>query len=413
MISTETSSRSSLLLWTSALSANISFFASCVLWFSMIVRIDAFTQPSHRVTASRTTCSFTMHVTDEQQASVAERVRAAVFQAPLSHSENPLEILTEVADSLRVASLHGVDVVVYPELYLSGPNNSKSLDRESYELNIVGNMCGELNVACVIGYVEAVHESEMKTKKDDSSDDSKSYNSIAAFHADGSRAGNYRSVSASKFRKGSPFVEFIPTTLRLPNRETSKQSSEREREIKVGMMCGNDILKPEHSLHLVRCGAQIIFAPSSFKNNDKDSRLLKYVTVTRAIENSVPFVFANRESAAATDDTEDGDDFIGSSAIISKDGDYLVCGPQEEGGDMPSDSGYLIPSKHGAIYAADIDVDTSRSSVIQQSIDKWDLNPLVPDVIGDEHNKEKKRKESNGFGNYSGKKINGKKKLKK
>ena len=168
MISTEISSRSSLLLWTSALSANISFFASCVLWFSMIVRIDAFTQPSHRVMASRTTSSFTMiysakHVTDEQQASVAERVRAAVFQAPvsLSHSENPLEILTEVADSLRVASLHGVDVVVYPELYLSGPNNSKALDRESYELNIVGNMCGELNVACVIGYVEAVHESEM------------------------------------------------------------------------------------------------------------------------------------------------------------------------------------------------------------------------------------------------------------
>ena len=410
---------------TSSLKANLSLLfcaaASCVLWFSMIVRIDAFTQPSHhhRLMASRTTSSsssFTMiystnDITDEQ-ASVAEKVRAAVFQAPMSYSENPLEILTEVADSLRIASLHGVDIVIYPELYLSGPNGSKkALDRESYELNIVGNMCGELNVACIIGYVEAANESELKkTKNDDSNDDSNAYNSIAAFNADGSRAGNYRSVSASKFRKGSPFVEFIPTTLRLPNRE---QSSAHEREIKVGLMCGNDIFKAEYSLHLVRCGAQIILAPSSFKKNNMDRRILKYVTATRAIENSVPFVFANRESATATDDSEDEDDFVGSSAIISQDGEYLVCAPQEEGGDVPSDSGYLIPCKDGALYAADIDIVTSTSSAIQQSIDQWELNPLIPDVIGDERSKEK-RKESNGFGNYSGKKTNGKKnKLKK
>jgi len=372
------------------------------------------------VMASRTTSSFitktysSKDIIDEQP-NVTERVRAAVFQAPVLHSKNPLEILTEVADSLHVASLHGVDVVVYPELYLSGPDGSKALDRESYELNIVGNMCGELNVACIIGYEEAVHESELTTTKNsiDDDDDSQTYNSIAAFHADGSRAGNYRSVSATKFRKGSPFVEFIPATLKLPNREASEQSSEHEREIKVGMMCGNDIRKPEHSLHLVRCGAQVLFAPCSFKNNSTDRRILKYVAATRAIENSVPLVIANRESATPTDDAKDGNDYIGSSAIISKDGEYLVCGPEEEGGDMPSDSGYLIPCIDGAIYAADIDIATSSTSlVIQQSIDQWDLNPLIPDIVGDERSKENKR-ERNGFGNFSGKKIKGRKKLKK
>ena len=421
MFDTVESPRSCLLCPLTSLTA-IMMFTSCVLWCSPIVSIDAFTHPSSQnMMTSRKTSSITkIHSTKDiadEQSNVVERVRAAVFQAPVSQSENPLEILTEVADSLRVASLHGVDVVVYPELYLSGPNNSKALDRESYELNIVGNMCWELNVACIIGYVEAVHESELKKNNDDSSGDGKAYayNSIAAFHADVSRAGNYRSVSASTFggkecREGSPFVEFIPTTLKLPNnREKSEQSSGHEREIKVGMMCGNDILKPVHSLHLVRCGAQILLAPCSFKNNNNDLRALKYVTATRAIENSVPFLFANRESATTTDDVKDKDVFIGSSAIISQDGEYLVCGPEEEGGDMPSDSGYLIPCKDGVIYAADIEVDTSStSSVIQQSIEQWDLHPLIPDVFGDKRSKEKTR-ESNGFGNYTGKKNKGKK----
>ena len=394
---------------------------SCsILWFGLIVSADAFTQPSshHSVIASRATTSpitkiYSSKDLIDEQPNVTERVRAAVFQASVSNSNNPLEILTEVADSLRVASLYGVDVVVYPELYLSGPDGSKALDRESYELNIVGNMCGELNVACIIGYAEAVHESELKTEKDSVGEDSKTFNSIAAFHADGSRAGNYRSVSATKFSNGSPFVEFIPVTLKLPNRETSEQSSEHEREIKVGMLCGNDIRKPEHSLHLVRCGAQVLFVPCSFKNNSSDRRLLEYVAATRAIENSVPLAIANRESATTTDDAKDVDDFIGSSAIISQDGEYLVCGPQEEGGDMPSDCGYLIPCKEGASYAADIDIATfSTSSVIQQSIDQWGLNPLIPGIDGDERSKENKR-ERNGFGNFSGKKIKGKKKLKK
>ncbi len=397
-------------------------FAGCILWFSLIVIVDAFAQPpsqhhSVMVMASRTTSFITKIYSSkdiiDEQPNVIERVRAAVFQAPVLHSKNLLEILTEVADSLHVASLHGVDVVVYPELYLSGPDGSKALDRESYELNIVGNMCGELNVACIIGYEEAVHESELTTTKNSIDDDCQAYNSIAAFHADGSRAGNYRSVSATEFRKGSPFVEFIPATLKLPDRQTSEQSSEHEREIKVGMMCGIDIQRPEHSLHLARCGAQILFVPCSFKNNNNDRRILQYVAATRAIENSVPLVIANRESATPTDDANDGNYYIGSSAIISKDGEYLVCGPEEEGGDMPSDSGYLIPCKGGAIYAAEIDIATSStSSEIQQSIDQWGLNPLIPDIVGDERSKENKR-ERNGFGNFSGKKIKGRKKLKK
>ena len=96
------------------------------------------------------------------------QIRGAVYQAPVlsNNNTNPLALLTQVADSLRVASLHGVDVVVYPEMYLSCVSKQQALDRESHELNIVGNLCGELNVACVMGYVESIGESELKNVDD-------------------------------------------------------------------------------------------------------------------------------------------------------------------------------------------------------------------------------------------------------
>ena len=145
-----------------------------------------------------------LHSKENANEAPMERIRAAVFQAPpqsTKTSENPLEILTEVADSLRVASMHGVDIVLFPELYLTGGGPKRAIDRESYELNIVGNMCGELNVACIIGYAEEVHESELKNR-DDPDGGKGAYNSIAAFHADGSRAANYRCVSVSRGRAG-------------------------------------------------------------------------------------------------------------------------------------------------------------------------------------------------------------------
>ena len=51
---------------------------------------------------------------------------AAVFQPPApSHSikNNPLGILTQAADCLRVASIHKIDLVFFPELYLTGGPN--------------------------------------------------------------------------------------------------------------------------------------------------------------------------------------------------------------------------------------------------------------------------------------------------
>lgn len=381
---------------------------------SLIVGSDAFSPSQCRHWGSRTPSTTKIHSQNNGDESPAEMIRAAAYQTPARSNErsaNPLETLKEVADSLRVASMHGVDVVLFPELFLSGgpAGSTRSLDRESYELNIVGNMCGELNVACVIGYAESIHESESRSDCDDPNVRRGAYNSIAAFHADGSRAGNYRCVSAfddaDVFAKGQPIIEFIPTSLQLPNR----QSPSSQRQIKLGMVCGNDVFYPEHCRHLVRSGAQIIFASTSFRNTNRDLRMVNFAIPCRAMENQVPFLFANFVG------TEEFD-FIGSSAIVSPCGEYLVCGPQEEYGDMPSDCGYLVPCDMGILYAADIDIDLSAgkppamseggesgpASAIRQSIDQWDLMPRMPGDVGvsdvrrSKH--QKGRSVTNGFG---------------
>ena len=52
-----------------------------------------------------------------------KKIRAAVYQcpAPLNNAEiNILGILSQAADALRVASIHGVGIVLFPELFLTG-----------------------------------------------------------------------------------------------------------------------------------------------------------------------------------------------------------------------------------------------------------------------------------------------------
>ncbi len=397
--------------------------------------------PSRRTTA----LSFTESKSTADNTSV-ERIRAAVYQPPIPNDNvvsNPLEILKQVADVLRMASRCSIDIVVFPELFLSGGRNrvvlseseatqtSIALDRESYELNIVGNLCEELNVACITGYAESMHASEMKSSNsnDDDSGTSSVYNSIAAFHADGSRAGNYRCVNGYpyqsrtnengvKFLKGHPLVEAMTISIELPSR--MEERIQTCREIKVGVMCGDDLLIPEHSRHLARSGAQMLIAGASFQTGqDQDdlstTMVVEHIVPCRSIENRIPLLFANYVDTTpmALEGTDDEDKvegnettcnysnnhvgvFIGSSAIISQNGSELVRAPREEFGDLPSDSGYLLPCDVGALYAADMDIDAVMISdnknedqdsantttchsgdVIQNSVEHWDLTPRI------------------------------------
>ena len=396
------------------------------------------------------------------------QLRAAVFQPPApSHSikNNPLGILTQAADCLRVASIHKIDLVLFPELYLTGgsfpkedinddhndyDNESKdgtagttSLDRESYELSIIGNLCAELNVACAIGYAEKKHESEMNlpfklaSKVDDSgktstgthshshsrSEETNVYNSVALFHADGTRAGNFRCTRTSatdNFLNGHPFVEVMPVNLNLPSREGEyKSRSTCSNQLKVGVAVGNEIFVPEHCRHLARSGTQLLLSSSAFhsngENEDNDIAAHKqFVLPTRAVENGVPILSANYVGGAAGEIL-----YKGSSGIISSQGRALVMAPEMEDGDMPCDEGYLLPCETGALYAADLSVQQcSSSDTIQSALDVWDLAPRIAHEKKNDDNTASSSSSSNatsrnGFGKEVEKIVNrGKKKNK-
>lgn len=332
-------------------------------------------------------------------APIISQLRAAVFQPPApsnSIRNNPLGILTQAADCLRVASMHNIDLVLFPELYLTGgttdvTNNGisydsqdenaltlacASLDRESYELSIIGNLCAELNVACAMGYAEKKHASEIDLSNTTPEEEA-AYNSIALFHADGTRAGNFRCTSdADIFLSGHPFVEVMPVNMNLPSRAGESRG---DSQIKVGMAIGNEIFVPEHFRHLARSGAQILLASSaSYSHGEHDSSITqkKCVLTTRAVENGVPILSSNYVGKGAGEIL-----YNGSSGIVSSQGNDLVMAPEMEGGDMPCGEGYLLPCESGDLYAADIHVqgsndnDNDTNQIIHSSLNKWGLTP--------------------------------------
>eukprot|EP00535_Pseudo-nitzschia_heimii_P006133 CAMPEP_0197184958 /NCGR_PEP_ID=MMETSP1423-20130617/10949_1 /TAXON_ID=476441 /ORGANISM="Pseudo-nitzschia heimii, Strain UNC1101" /LENGTH=453 /DNA_ID=CAMNT_0042635911 /DNA_START=115 /DNA_END=1476 /DNA_ORIENTATION=+ len=358
----------------------------------------------------------------DESTNIGTKIRAAVYQPPItirnnekfSNEENPLTVMTKITDVLQLASRCSIDVVQFPELFLNGglfwnviSGRSAPMDRESYALNIIENICADLNIACIVGYAEAKHESERSRSRS-----SGCYSSLAIFHADGSRAGNYRCVhplcdpsretkADIAFEKGHPLVEITPISLKLPERDpaptfpesttvkqdtAAKATTRIPREIKLGVMCGGDIMVPEHARHLARLGATI-FAVSGClfdeeRNHNANSRLAQHVVPTRCMENEVPLLFSN-----FVDNDEHGNElsFIGQSTIVSSDGIELVRAPKSLNADMPSDKGYFLPCETGgALYAADFDIgadnNRNRKGTVDTSINEWDIAPRLNQV---------------------------------
>lgn len=322
-------------------------------------------------------------------------LRAAVYQPPIrkvetGDKESPLKVLTEVADVLQLASKCAIDVVQFPELFLNGGllmnEESAPLDRESYALNIVGNLCGELQVACSIGYAESGEENNAI------------HSSVAIFHADGSRAGNYRCLHpCSTLKKGHPLVEAMPITLLLPERTVTPSLQEsitieedtkttNTREIKIGVMCGGDLSVPEQARYLARNGANLLCVSGSVK----DSKMASPVLIARSLENELPLLFSNYVD----------ENFVGQSAILSSNAIELVRAPKCLDGDMPSEEGYFLPCETGgALYAADMKLQSDKKR-IGTSIEQWDITPKIHQLTKKDGNKKGKEQDetSKGFG---------------
>eukprot|EP01083_Nonionella_stella_P271352 919473_1 len=111
------------------------------VWIGLLLvagHIDAFHLPTavipynaNRLGASRSNTKWSVSSSSASSAPSSsssslksvKKIRAAVYQCPAPPNDieiNILGILNQAADALRVASIHGVGIVLFPELFLTG-----------------------------------------------------------------------------------------------------------------------------------------------------------------------------------------------------------------------------------------------------------------------------------------------------
>jgi predicted amidohydrolase len=205
--------------------------------------------------------------------------------------------LERVLQRLHQAQAAGSDLVVFPELMLSG----YKLDEQSIKLaepvdgpliERIRLTCNTLGLACVISLPEQVASGPHITS--------------LFIDSDGSIRGRYRKTHLYADEKQL----FTPGDTLEPF-ETSFG--------KVGMMICYDLEFPEVSRRLTLAGAELLIVATANMTPFADQQAV-YVRA-RAFENEVPVVICNRVG------TEPGLEFCGGSAVAHPDGGYFALGP--------------------------------------------------------------------------------------
>lgn len=331
--------------------------------------------------------------------------RAAVFQCECS-LPNALFGLKRATDALRRAARHNVELLVFPELFLPGQDlsfsaeNEGALDREAYELNILGQLSNQFGVACVVPYVEKPHESETIASE------LAAFSSAAIFHADGSRAGNYRRTKLASdaargrtnYLEGNPIVEAFPISITL-----------KSTTVQCGVVMGEELnSSPEQIRHLVRSGAEMVLCAETATSSAggafvTSERAARHIIPARAIENCIHVLCANYEgSLEGKQSTHDISAFAGLSAIVSPSGEELIRAPpsamirngsEMESSDEGEDAGRvvygvegssIIPCEDGTLYVAPITLDRKDCAMREKCADefnaRWDLLPTFKET---------------------------------
>ncbi|WP_435234306.1 carbon-nitrogen hydrolase family protein [Psychromonas sp. PT13] len=224
------------------------------------------------------------------------------YQGTPYHSDINKNIET-VESTAKAASELGVDVLVFPELFISGYNiGNAQLKQLAQPLD--GNICSTLkriaieqSIAIVMGFPE---------RKDEDI-----YNSAIAVDKDGTIVGHHRKVFLFGDQEKALFVagdNFSVFTLN-------------------GYQCGisicYDIEFPETTRNMAMQGVEVVFNPTA--NMFPHTAVPKTLARARALENGVTVIYANLCGQ------EGNLRYTGLSAIISPEGEDLA-----RAGDQPA-----------------------------------------------------------------------------
>lgn len=204
----------------------------------------------------------------------------------------------------RVATEQPVDVIVFPELSVTGYEGGARFAQMAQRVpgavtNILGQRATEFGVHILIG---------MAVKEDV---ETVLYNGAVLIAPDGDVEGEYRKIH-------------LPAEERLVFRP-GYRIKPIETEVGVlGVMIGWDLTFPEVARSLMLSGAEIILLPSAWQAKDAD--MWRTLLVARAYENDIFIAAANRVGE------EPSYTFAGQSAVLSPAGEVLAALEEPEAG---------------------------------------------------------------------------------
>ncbi|MGB0385977.1 MAG: carbon-nitrogen hydrolase family protein [Ardenticatenaceae bacterium] len=237
---------------------------------------------------------------------VASELRVAIYQYEARSpgkggAESPRDRLHRLAETLEQVGQGGVDLLVCPELFLSGYNVGErvALLSESSDGPFaaqVAKLAAQWEIAILYGYPEQ--------------DGQHRYNSALCIGKDGNQLANHRKlVLPSDFER-----RWFTTGQALTLFDFSGW--------KIAILICYDVEFPEAVRACAKAGADLVLVPTALK--DKWGVVAHRVVPARAFENGVFLVYANYAG-------QEGEwRYLGNSCVVSPTGEDIVRGSQEE-----------------------------------------------------------------------------------
>ncbi len=220
-------------------------------------------------------------------------IDVVVAQSP-AELDGPDERVDWLRQALKLESISGADLIVLPELFLSGYNIGAKVQHwaepfDGAQAQAIAELCRQHEIAIHFGYPERF--------------EGQVYNSACCYGKEGHRLGGHRKLVLPPGYEGDYFVsgnniEFFEIN-----------------GLKIATLICYDAEFPETVRHVAQRGAEIVLVPTALSS--QWAVVANNVIPTRAFENGVFVCYANHAGS------ENGTQYLGSSCIIDADGSEL------------------------------------------------------------------------------------------